>query len=609
MCGITGYVGSRHALPLALEQLRKLEYRGYDSAGVAFPDATRVQVVKSVGKIAGLDPLVAGLGQGCGTAVAHTRWATHGRPSTENAHPHADCRGQIAVVHNGIIENYLSLRARLEAAGHLFQSETDTEVLSHLIEEYYAGKMEEAVAAALSEVRGSFAIAVVSTYEPDSLVVARRDSPLVIGLGRGEYFLASDIPALLAHTRDVIILEDDDLGVLSPAGVRLRKLDGSAVQRAPMHITWDVGAAEKGGYEHFMLKEIREQPRTIRDTMRGRVMPDHQVDLSAELNIPAERWRSFDKISLVACGTAYYAGYAMRYFFERVLRIPVELEVASEFRYRDPTIDERTLFVVISQSGETADSLAALRLAKSRGATALGVVNVVGSSIAREADSVLYTWAGPEICVASTKAYTSQLVALYLLGLHAARLRGSFGAEETAALVAQMKQLPDLVSRVLDCDESVRQMAPSFAGAADFFVLGRGLDYAVALEGALKMKEISYIHGEALAAGEMKHGPLALVSQGTPVVCLVTQEALREKMLSNVKEVKARGATAIGIVREGDTESAMSMDHVIHVPSTDDWLMPMVAVVPLQLLAYYVARELGREIDQPRNLAKSVTVE
>ncbi|NLC56005.1 MAG: glutamine--fructose-6-phosphate transaminase (isomerizing) [Armatimonadetes bacterium] len=617
MCGITGYVGARQALPLALDQLRKLEYRGYDSAGVALLDAAGLQVVKSVGKIASLDPLLDGHGNGCLLAIAHTRWATHGRPSTDNAHPHTDCSGQIAVVHNGIIENYLALRERLEAAGHTFRSETDTEVLPHLIEEHLqaaegageADPLAAALRATLREVRGSFAIAVVSAHTPDRLYVARRDSPLVIGLGAGEHFIASDIPALLAHTRDVLVLEDDDIGAVSPTSVTLHKLDGTPVQRAPLRITWDAAAAEKGGYDHYMLKEIREQPATIRDTMRGRVTPEGRVDLSGEVSLPAEKWRAFNRITLVACGTAYYAGYAARYFFERLLRLPVELEIASEFRYRDPILDEHTLVVPISQSGETADTLAAVRLARRQGATVLGIVNVVGSSIAREADQVLHTWAGPEICVASTKAYTSQLIALYLLGLHLAGVRQEGTHPLAEPLVGAMQALPALVEQALDNDRVVQEMAHNFTRSPDFFVLGRGLDYAVALEGALKLKEISYIHGEALAAGEMKHGPLALVSEGTPVICLATQDDLREKMLSNIKEVKARGATAIAVVKEDDTETARIVDYVVRVPRTLDELMPVVAVVPLQLLAYYVARDLGREIDQPRNLAKSVTVE
>ena len=608
MCGITGYIGGRPALPLALEQLRKLEYRGYDSAGVALLNGASVEVIKNVGKIAGLDPLVDGRGDGCTAAVAHTRWATHGRPSTDNAHPHTDCRGHIAVVHNGIIENYLALRERLEAAGHVFRSETDTEVLPHLIEMHYQGDMEAALRAALAEVRGSFAIAVVSAHAPDRIFVARRDSPLVIGLGDGELFLASDIPAVLAHTREVLILEDDDIGVLTPAGVTLRKIDGPPPARLAVQVTWDAGAAEKDGFDHYMLKEIREQPRTIRDTMRARITPENHVDLSRELAIPRERWQSFERVALVACGTAYYAGCAARYLFEKMLRLPVEVDLASEFRYRNPMLDERTLMVVISQSGETADSLAALRLAKQKGATALGIVNVVGSSIAREADAVMHTWAGPEICVASTKAYTSQVVALTLLGLHAGRMRGTL-PPDAERVVAEMRRLPERVDAILADDLVVQQVAQRFAGARDYFFLGRGLDYAVALEGALKLKEISYIHGEALAAGEMKHGPLALVTDGTPVVCLVTQEALREKMISNIKEVKARGAVAIAVVREDDTETEKAVDIVIRVPATLDELMPALAVVPLQLLAYYTANELQREIDQPRNLAKSVTVE
>jgi glucosamine--fructose-6-phosphate aminotransferase (isomerizing) len=608
MCGITGYIGKRQAVRLSVEQLQRLEYRGYDSAGVACCTNGHVEVLKAKGKIAGLRSL---LDQGtpeANIAVAHTRWATHGRPSTPNAHPHTDCSGKIAVVHNGIIENYLELREQLTAAGHVFQSETDTEVLPHLIESHYKGDMEQAIRAALAQVRGSYAIAVVSSYDKNTLYAARKDSPLVIGLGDGENFVASDIPAVLGQTRDVIVLEDGDFAVIRREGVTITSLNGAPLVRPPLKVTWDAEAAEKGGYEHFMRKEIHEQPATIRDTMRGRVTAEDLVDLP-ELGLSAEKIRQFEWIYLVACGTAYHAGLVAKQFFEKRLRIPVETDLASEFRYRDPVITDKTLMIVISQSGETADTIAAMRAAAEQGATTLGIVNVIGSTISREAQHVLHTQAGPEICVASTKAYVSQLIGVYLLGLYLARQRGVLSAAEEQEIVAAMRAMPDQVQEVLEDEKSIVRTAEQFASCKDFFFLGRGLDYAVAMEGALKLKEISYIHSEALAAGEMKHGTLALIVQGVSTICIATQRALYEKMISNVKEVKAREATVLGIVRASDTQSRHSMDELIYVPETLDELMPVATIVPMQLLSYHIARLNGCEIDQPRNLAKSVTVE
>jgi glutamine---fructose-6-phosphate transaminase (isomerizing) len=608
MCGITGYIGKRQAVRLSVEQLQRLEYRGYDSAGVACCANGHVEVLKAQGKIAGLKQLLeTGTPEGT-IAVAHTRWATHGRPSTPNAHPHTDCGGQIAVVHNGIIENYLELRERLIAAGHEFRSETDTEVLPHLIEAHYHGDMEQAIRDALAEVRGSYAIAVVSSYDTNTLYAARKDSPLVIGLGDGENFVASDIPAVLGQTRDVIVLEDGDFAVIRREGVQVTSLNGAPVERPPLKVTWDAESAEKGGYEHFMRKEIHEQPATIRDTMRGRVTAEDSVDLP-ELGLSAEKIRQFEWIYLVACGTAYHAGLVAKQFFEKRLRIPVETDLASEFRYRDPVITDKTLMIVISQSGETADTIAAMRMAAAKGATTLGIVNVIGSTISREAQHVLQTQAGPEICVASTKAYVSQLIAVYLLGLYLARQRGVMSAAAEREIVVAMRSLPEQVQEVLEDETTIIRTAEQFASCKDFFFLGRGLDYAVAMEGALKLKEISYIHSEALAAGEMKHGTLALIVPGVSTISIATQRALYEKMVSNVKEVKAREATVLGIVRAGDTQSRHSMDELIHVPETLDELMPVVTIVPMQLLSYHIARLNGCEIDQPRNLAKSVTVE
>jgi glucosamine--fructose-6-phosphate aminotransferase (isomerizing) len=606
MCGITGYIGERPAVPVVVDQLRRLEYRGYDSAGVAVLEEG-LKIVKTQGKIQALEQLVQGAFPGATVAVAHTRWATHGRPSTPNSHPHPDCDGKIVVCHNGIIENYLELREWLIERGHHFESETDTEVLPHLIEEFYDGDLEAAFRQALGKVRGSYAVGVVSSYEPDLLMAARKDSPLVIGLGQGETFVASDIPAVLPYTRDVLVLEDGDVAMIRRAGATVTRLDGAPVERTPLRVTWDAAAAEKGGYEHFMLKEIHEQPATVRDTLRGRLV-EGRVDLS-ELGLTRQKVRSMDRVYLVACGTAYHAGLVAAQTWERRLKIPVVAELASEFRYRDPFIDQRTLVVLVSQSGETADTLAALREARAHHATTLGIVNVVGSTLAREADSALFTQAGPEICVASTKAYTSQLTAIYLLGLYLGQLRGTIPAAEEAIIVSALLRLPEQLAEVLNQEERVEEMATTFADCHDFFFLGRGLDYAVAQEGALKLKEISYRHSEALAAGEMKHGTLALVTEEVSAICLATQQHLREKLASNIKEVRARDATVLAIARQSDLDIEKYSTHVVRVPDTLDELMPVLAIVPLQLLAYHIARNSGCEIDQPRNLAKSVTVE
>jgi glucosamine--fructose-6-phosphate aminotransferase (isomerizing) len=608
MCGIAGYIGERSAVPVVMDQLRRLEYRGYDSAGVAAV-GPGVAVVKTEGKLRALEDLLALHCPEARVAVAHTRWATHGRPSTPNAHPHRDCTGQIVVCHNGIIENYLELRAELRALGHEFVSETDTEVLPHLIEQYYTPgvSLETAVRMALRRVRGSYAVGVVSSREPDVLVVARKDSPLVIGVGEGELFVASDIPAVLPYTREVLVLEDGDFATLRRSGAAITHLDGHVVDRPSLRITWDAAAAEKGGYEHFMLKEIHEQPATVRDTLRGRLVGD-RVELP-ELPLTEARAAAFDRIYLVACGTAYHAGLVAAQTWERRLRVPIVAEVASEFRYREPALDSRTLVVLISQSGETADTLAALRAAREAGAFTLAVVNVVGSTLAREAEGVLYTQAGPEVSVASTKAYTSQLTALSLLGLYLARLRGAVEPLEEAELCVGLRKLPEQIAALLAREEEVRALARRFLHCHDFFFLGRGLDYAVAQEGALKLKEISYRHSEALAAGEMKHGTLALVTEAVSAICLATQPRLREKLASNMIEVKARGATVVAVIREGDTQTPQIADAVLPIPNTPDELAPICAIVPLQLLAYHIARAAGCEIDQPRNLAKSVTVE
>ncbi|MFN3650288.1 MAG: glutamine--fructose-6-phosphate transaminase (isomerizing) [Armatimonadota bacterium] len=606
MCGIAGYVGSRSAVPVVMDQIKRLEYRGYDSAGVAAVNGS-IQIIKTVGKLSALEELLGGQLQEPQLAVAHTRWATHGKPSTPNSHPHPDCSGDFVVCHNGIIENYIELREWLKERGHQFQSETDTEVLPHLIEELYDGDLEAALRQALTRVRGSYGLVVVSARHPGLLLAARRDSPLVIGLGEGEYFVASDIPAVLPYTRDVVVLEDGDFAVIRKEGAQLTALDGSPVERPPLRVTWDATSAEKGGYDHFMLKEIHEQPASVRDTLRGRIV-DGRVDLS-DLGLTEERVKALDRVYLVACGTAYHAGLVAAGTWEKRLRVPVLADVASEFRYREPVLDDRTLVVLISQSGETADTLAAMREAHAHGAATVAIVNVVGSTLAREAGAALYTQAGPEICVASTKAYTSQLTAIYLLGLYLGRLRGTLAPEEEARVVAALQELPGQVERILEQEPQIAELASSFADCHDFFFLGRGLDYAVAQEGALKLKEISYRHSEALAAGEMKHGTLALVTSEVSAICISTQEHLREKLASNLKEVKAREGYVLAIARESDDEISHSSDVTLRIPDTLDELMPVLAIVPLQLLAYFIARNAGCEIDQPRNLAKSVTVE
>lgn len=605
MCGITGYVGRRQSVPILISQLKRLEYRGYDSAGIAMIEHGSVEIVRSAGKISALEALLAGQHFRSNIGIGHTRWATHGAPCEVNAHPHYDCEHNIAVVHNGIIENYLELKEMLTAAGHKFQSETDTEVLPHLVEHFYKGSLEDAIREALKHIRGSYALALVSRHDPKRIFAARCQSPLIIGLGDGENFLASDIPALVSYTRDVIILEDGDMATIDCGGVKITRFDGSPVEREVTHVTWDISAAEKGGYEHFMLKEIHEQPDAVRNTLRGRIV-DGRVVLR-ELEGIEPLVKRMNRIQIVACGTAYHAGCAAKLLLEELLRVPVSVDLASEFRYSNPLVDENTIVIVVSQSGETADSLAALRESHSRGGTVIGVVNVVGSSIARESDFVLYTWAGPEICVASTKAYLTQLAALNLLAIYLADVRGT--EENTSCLTEALQTAPKLVEKVLRMEAKIAGLAAELADREHFFFLGRGRDYAVAMEGALKLKEITYLHAEAYAAGELKHGPLALITHEIPVICLVTQKATREKMVSNIKEVKARGGYCVALVRPDDDATPKVVDAVLPIPAVDDRIIPIPAAVPLQLFAYYVARALNREIDQPRNLAKSVTVE
>lgn len=608
MCGIVGYIGKRDCVGILIDQLLPLEYRGYDSAGVAIIDNGSLNVIRNVGKIRELVGILDGHAHLGSLGIAHTRWATHGAPSTRNAHPHIDCRNEIAVVHNGIIENYLELRQELQSKGHIFKSETDSEIIPHLIEEYYSGDLVAAVRQAVSRLSGSYALGIVSTHEPDMLIAVRKDSPLVIGLAADETYIASDIPAVLKYTRNVIALEDGDMAVISGDRIEITANNGDSITRPAFKITWDAGAAEKGGYEHFMLKEIHEEPNVVRDTLRGRLSADNKVALD-EINLTPDQMRGIDRIFIVACGTAYYAGCVGKYFFEKILGMPVEVELASEFRYRDPILNERSLVLLVSQSGETADTLAALRLAKTCGSTTIGLINVVGSTMSREADNVLYTRAGPEICVASTKAYVSQLIALYLLGVYLADAKNVISVEQETEFVNSLRDLPDLVAKTLETEQEIAQIAEELAEMEHCFYLGRGLDYAVSLEGALKLKEISYIHAEAYAAGEMKHGPLALISNGTPVFCLVTQDHVKGKMLSNIKEVQARRGKIVAIAKEKDPDTHQVADYTVHIPRAHELFMPVLSIVPLHMLAYYAAKHLDRDIDQPRNLAKSVTVE
>ena len=609
MCGIVGYVGDRQAAEFLLDGLSKLEYRGYDSAGIAVYDGENIRVEKCVGRLAALREKIKGNVPVGSLGIGHTRWATHGRPSDVNSHPHTDCHGDFAIVHNGIIENYLSLKEELTAKGHVFKSETDTEVVVHLLEEVYSGDFIAAVRAVLKRIEGSYALAFMSRKHPDMLLCTKQDNPLIIGLGEGENFIASDIPAIISRTRRTYILGDGELAIVRKDSVEVTNHLGETVPKKVFEVTWNAEAAEKGGYEHFMLKEINEQPKAVRDTMSQRITADKKAISFEELAWDAEYLGAFNKIYIVACGTAYHAGLVGKYYIEKLARVLVEVDVASEFRYRDPIVDEHTLLIVVSQSGETSDTLAALKESKRRGAKTLAITNVVGSSIAREADQVVYTWAGPEIAVASTKAYTTQLVLFFMLALYMAEIKGTIAAERTAELVTMLQEIPSQVSEILSDVDPIKTFAKQYGFNEDVFYIGRGLDYAVSLEGALKLKEISYIHAEAYAAGELKHGTLALIVEGVPVIALATQRNVYEKTLSNIKEVKARDAVVIGIAAEGDTELEKYVDHVMHVPASDEFIMPILSVIPLQLLAYYAAITRGCDVDKPRNLAKSVTVE
>ena len=609
MCGIVGYVGPKQAASFLMEGLGKLEYRGYDSAGIAVFNGKEIVVEKCVGRLASLEKKIEGhIPQGH-MGIGHTRWATHGRPSDTNAHPHADCTGDFVVVHNGIVENYLNIKEQLIEKGHKFLSETDTEVVAHLVEEYYQGDFVEAVKKVLTEIRGSYSLVFISKHDPDKIICTKQDNPLVIGLGEGENFIASDIPAIIQRTRRTFILSDGEMAVVTKDSVWVTNRQGVPVSKKVFEVNWDAEAAEKGGYDHFMLKEIIEQPKAFRDTMTARVSRDNNTITFDELKWTRDDVAAIKKIMITACGTAYHAGLVGKYYIEQLARIPVEVDIASEFRYRNPLVDSSTLVIVISQSGETSDSLAALKEAKRLGARTLAVTNVVGSSISREADQVIYTWAGPEIAVASTKAYTTQLLIMLMLSLYLAALRESLPTDRLQKIVEELRSLPQKAETFLSNGQSVKTFAELYGFNEDVFFIGRSLDYAVAMEGALKLKEISYIHAEAYAAGELKHGTLALIIEGVPVIALATQHDVYEKTLSNIKEVKARDALVIGLAMEGDEQIKKYVDHTIFIPATDKYLAPILAVIPLQLLAYYAAVTRGCDVDKPRNLAKSVTVE
>ncbi|CDE93773.1 glutamine--fructose-6-phosphate transaminase (isomerizing) [Acidaminococcus sp. CAG:542] len=609
MCGIVGYIGRHQATPFLMEGLSKLEYRGYDSAGIAVYNDGKIDVEKCVGRLDALRQKIVGHEPVGTLGIGHTRWATHGKPSDINAHPHADESGQFAVVHNGIIENYMPLKQALLKKGHHFRSDTDTEVVPHLMADLWDGDFESTVRKVLHTIKGSYSLVFLCAKDPSKLICAKKNNPLVIGLGKGENYIASDIPAIISKTRDTYILSDGEMAVVEPDKVVVKDLEGHKIDKKVFRVNWDAEAAEKGGFEHFMLKEIYEQPKAVRDTLRGRVDKGSDKVVFNELNWTPETLKDIRKIFIVACGTAYHAGIVGKYYIEKMARIPVEVDIASEFRYRNPIIDESCLCIVISQSGETSDTLEALKEAKRRGAKTMAVTNVVGSSIAREADQVVYTYAGPEIAVASTKAYTTQLIVMLLLSLYISNLKGKISDERLHELIQSVLEVPEQMHDILDHVDQIKVYATNYANREDAFFLGRSLDYAVALEGALKLKEISYIHAEAYAAGELKHGTLALITEGVPVIVLATQSNIYDKTISNLQEVKTRGAIVIGIGMEGDTELAKHANNVIIIPKADEDLAPILAVIPLQLLAYYAALARGCDVDKPRNLAKSVTVE
>ncbi len=607
MCGIVGYIGNNQAAPILLEGLAKLEYRGYDSAGIAVYSGNKIEYAKSKGRLKVLSDKIHGGSDLTGTmGIGHTRWATHGEPSDTNAHPHLSSSGRFAVVHNGIIENYISLKKKLQEKGFEFISETDTEVIAHLFEYYYQGDILDTMIKVINRVEGSYALGVLCSDYPDQFVAVRKSSPMIVGLGQNENFIASDVAAILKHTRDIYYLEDNEIVVLKKDDVKIYNTDKEEVQREVSKVTWDINAAEKGGYEHFMMKEIEEQPTALRNTISPRIR-DGKIILDS-VSLTAEDIKAFRKIYIVACGSAYHVGVVAKYVIEKMCRIPVEIQVASEFRYCDPIVGAKDLVIAISQSGETADTLAALKEAKNHGARILSIVNVEGSAIAKASDDVIYTWAGPEIAVATTKAYSTQLAVIYLISTYMADKLGLLTSGEYAKLVQDILALPDKVAEVLKNKDQIQYLASKFYNCHSIFFIGRNLDYAVALEGSLKLKEISYIHSEAYAAGELKHGTISLIEDGTLVIALATGSELFDKTVSNVKEVKARGAVVMGVTTDDEDMDDVA-DYVISIPSVSEMLLPSLTVVPLQLFGYYVASNKGCDIDKPKNLAKSVTVE
>lgn len=608
MCGIVGYIGYQQAAPILLDGLSKLEYRGYDSAGIAVYDGEKINMTKSKGRLKVLSEMTQDGSSMPGVlGIGHTRWATHGEPSDVNAHPHFNKAETIAVVHNGIIENYLKLKKKLSAKGYEFISETDTEVIAHLLDYYYDGNPLRAITKVMHRMEGSYALGIVFKDHPQELYAVRKDSPLIVGHTDGGNIIASDVPAVLKYTRDVFFIENEEIVCMKEDSMEFFNVDQEPIEKESTHIDWDVDAAEKGGYEHFMLKEMYEQPKAILDTFSPRIKND-RIEIE-ELNMTDEEIRNIRKIMIVACGSAYHAGVTAKYVFEGMARIPVEVDVASEFRYRNPILEKDTLVIVISQSGETADSLAALRESKSRGAKVLGIVNVIGSSIAREADCVMYTWAGPEIAVATTKAYSCQLIALDLLAMKFAYARGEISSAELQEYIEDMKCLPEQVEMLLNNKNRIQKFANRYLAAKDVFFIGRGIDYAISLEGSLKLKEISYIHSEAYAAGELKHGTISLIEEGTLVAAVLTQEELYKKMISNMVEVRTRGAFVLAVTNEGNTEVERASDYVIYIPETNPYFTNSLAIIPLQLFGYYISVGRGCDVDKPRNLAKSVTVE
>lgn len=608
MCGIVGYIGNQQAAPILLDGLEKLEYRGYDSAGIAVYDGTDIEVVKSKGRLKVLSEMTHGGVTMPGTlGIGHTRWATHGEPSDINAHPHFNSSESIVVVHNGIIENYLKLKKKLIAKGYEFVSETDTEVIAHLLDYYYNGNPLQTVTKIMHRMEGSYALGIIFKEHPDELYAVRKDSPLIVGHTEGGNIIASDVPAVLKYTRDVVFIENEEIVRMTRENMEFFTVDEEPIKKHAARIEWDVNAAEKGGYEHFMLKEMYEQPKAIMDTFSPRIK-DGKIVID-ELGMTDEEIKAIKKIMIVACGSAYHTGVTSKYVFEGLARIPVEVDLASEFRYRNPIVDEGTMVIVISQSGETADSLAALREAKQKGARVLGIINVVGSSIAREADNVVYTWAGPEIAVATTKAYSAQLIAQYLLAMKFAYVRGELDDAGLAEMLNDLKKLPEQVEMLLNNKQKIQKFANRYLAARDIFFIGRGIDYAISLEGSLKLKEISYIHSEAYAAGELKHGTISLIEEGTLVSAVLTQEDLYKKMISNIVEVKTRGAFVMAVTNTGNTEVEKAADYVIYIPKTNKYFTNSLAIIPLQLFGYYVSIGRGCDVDKPRNLAKSVTVE